>query len=57
MGSDEQQYRILTIDGHDCPISDNPVIRGECSGCNYYRGFQMNQGFPSVKCSWFFTSN
>lgn len=57
MGSEEQQYRLLTIDGDDCPISDNPVIKGQCSGCKYYRGFKMYHCLPSVKCSWFFTSD
>ncbi len=57
MNDIEQKYRLLTINGHDCPITDNPIINGECSGCENYCGFQMNQGFPSVKCSWYSKPN
>lgn len=43
---------LKVINFDDCPKTDNPIIRGECSGCEYYNGFEMVNGHPCIKCSY-----
>ena len=36
-----------------CPRKENIFFRNQCEGCDYYRGFEMYRGQPSVMCSFY----
>lgn len=40
-----------------CPESDAVIDRGTCTGCPYYKGFQMENGLPCIKCTYYSQSD
>lgn len=46
-----KKYNELEINQNDCPLTDNPVIKGDCSSCTHYQGFIIIVASPCVKCS------
>lgn len=46
---------LYVIDKDNCPKTDSEIImRGLCSGCSYYKGFEMYYDQPCIKCSYYF---
>lgn len=43
-------YDIYVIDKDICPQYDNVIQKGQCRGCNYYKGFKMHGGQPCIYC-------
>lgn len=50
-----QEYLLYAIDANCCPEDDNIIMKGQCNGCKYYKGFELYNGQPSIKCSFFST--
>ncbi|MGB4659763.1 MAG: hypothetical protein WBI07_11310 [Mobilitalea sp.] len=44
-------YLILVIDKDICPTQDNIIMKGQCTGCEYYKDFTMYNGQPCIICS------
>ena len=44
-------FLLLVIDKDTCPEQDNIIIKQQCGGCKYYRGFIVENGQPCIKCS------
>lgn len=47
----DQQYSIYAIGANTCPETDEPIIDKQCSGCNFYKGFELYNGQRCIKCS------
>jgi hypothetical protein len=48
---DSQQYNLYAIDANTCPENDEPIIDKQCSGCEFYKGFELYNGQRCIKCS------
>lgn len=52
-----EEYNIWAMDRDHCPDSDEHgdaiVYQGLCSGCENYRGFEMVNGMPCVRCDYY----
>ena len=49
-----KQDDLYVIDKDYCPEKDDSIImKGQCSGCKYYKGFDMYLGQPCIKCSYY----
>ena len=47
------KIKLLAVDRDTCPHQDNIIIKQQCSGCQYYKGFQMYKGeLPYIECSY-----
>ncbi len=44
---------LYAIDKDYCPEKDDIIMKGQCSGCEHYKGFDMYLGQPCVKCSFY----
>ncbi len=44
---------MWVIDKDCCPENDQIIIKGDCASCPYYKGFQMCNSQPCVKCSFY----
>lgn len=51
----EKDLRVVDMD--DCPKTDNPIIKDDCRGCEFYVGFEMWKGMPCINCSYYSKSN
>lgn len=47
-------YNLYVVNQDDCPKIDNPIIKDECGSCNHYKGFEMYNGQPCIKCAYYF---
>ncbi len=48
-----EKNNMYAIDANVCPEKDNIIMKGQCSGCEYYKGFEMYNGQTCVKCSYY----
>ena len=46
-------YNLLAIDLDMCGKTDEPIKKGQCSGCKHYKGFELYNAKPCVKCSYY----
>lgn len=44
---------LYAIDKDYCPEKDDIIMKGQCSDCEYYKGFEMYNGQPCVKCAYY----
>lgn len=51
MSDQQNEARLLAVDLDDCPKTDNPVVKYDCKGCEYYQGFEMWNGKPCIYCN------
>ncbi|MBE6772287.1 MAG: hypothetical protein E7547_09135 [Ruminococcaceae bacterium] len=47
------ENNLYAVDKDYCPDNDNIIMKGQCGGCEHYRGFDMYLGQPCVKCSFY----
>ncbi len=47
------EVNLYVIDKDCCPNQDNIIVRMQCSECEYYRGFDMYNGQPCIKCDFY----
>lgn len=47
-----QTENLLSVNRDYCPEKDNILIRGECGGCKYYKGFELYNGQQCIRCSY-----
>ncbi len=45
------KYDLWVINMDCCPDDDVVIMQGHCTGCHYYRGFQVENGQPCIVCS------
>lgn len=45
--------KLRVINNDTCPEKDNIIIKGQCTGCKFYDGFEMYNGQPCVKCNYY----
>lgn len=43
---------LLTMDMDECPECDAVIYNGMCTGCKYYKGFELYKGLRCIKCSY-----
>ena len=48
---ENKTYNLLAIDANYCPKYDKPVTRGDCTGCEFYKGFELYHAQPCIKCA------
>lgn len=48
-----KENNMYAIDKDYCPDKDDIIMKGQCSGCEHYKGFDMYLGQPCVKCSFY----
>ena len=46
-------YNKYAINKDNCPEKDSILTQNMCDECQYYKGFEMYQGQPCIKCSYF----
>lgn len=52
-GEQLEKYNLYAIDIDMCGKTDEPIKYGQCSGCQYYQGFQMKNYLRCIKCSYY----
>lgn len=48
---------LRAIDMDICPDNDAVIDRAMCGPCPYYKGFQMENALPCVKCAYYDENN
>ena len=48
------KYNLYSIDMDYCPKYDNIIMKMQCSGCKYYKGFELYNAQPCIKCSYYY---
>lgn len=49
-----KEYDLYVMDKDTCPeMYDTIIYRGQCTGCEHYKGFEMYNGQPCVQCDYY----
>lgn len=51
------EYNLYAIDMDMCGKTDEPIKQGQCSGCEYYKGFELYNALRCIKCSYYNNEN
>lgn len=51
------EYDLYAIDMDMCGKTDEPIKQGQCSGCEYYKGFELYNALRCIKCSYYNNEN
>lgn len=47
------EFNVYALNTDMCPESDVVLTNTTCSGCQFYKGFQMINGFPCINCGYY----
>lgn len=45
------KFDLFAIDANICPLNDQPIMDKQCSGCEFYKGFELYNGQRCIRCS------
>ena len=48
-----EEYNLYVIDLDMCGKTDEPIKKNQCSGCEFYKGFELYNSMPCVKCTYY----
>lgn len=50
---DEMDTNLYAINSNYCPDNDAIIYQGMCADCTYYQGFELYNGQPCIRCSYY----
>ena len=48
-----ENYNLYSMDADSCPDTDAIIAQGMCTGCMYYKGFEMYNGQRCIRCAYY----
>lgn len=53
---DLYNYELKVINMDTCGKTDEPIKNGQCSGCEYYKGFELYNDLRCIKCAYYYSN-
>ena len=48
---DKEDFWVMNQD--ICPSDDTIIVKYQCSGCPHYKGFELVNAMPCVRCTFY----